>query len=115
MKAMQQTASGGKMRGPRGGVYHMVGGKKVYGESPAEHVTEPKSNVAGQAVRIGSTEHKEATKRVETIKQRAKDASMLVGPLISSKDPAHRELGRQLKNHMDQIASDAADSLMYLA
>lgn len=31
MKAMKAAASGGMMRGPRGGMYRIVGGKKVYG------------------------------------------------------------------------------------
>ena len=31
MKAMKAAASSGMMRGPRGGMYRMVGGKKVYG------------------------------------------------------------------------------------
>ena len=33
MKAMRKAASGGEMRGPRGGVYRIVGGKKVYGHA----------------------------------------------------------------------------------
>ena len=34
MKAMKAAASGGMMRGPRGGMYRIVGGKKVYGGHP---------------------------------------------------------------------------------
>lgn len=51
MKAMKQAASSGMMRGPRGGMYRIVGGKKVYGDA---HITEPKFNVGGHMVTIGS-------------------------------------------------------------
>ena len=33
MQAMRQHTAGAVMRGPRGGTYQMVGGKKVYGRS----------------------------------------------------------------------------------
>lgn len=64
MKAMKAAASGGMMRGPRGGMYRIVGGKKVYGD------IEPKFNVGGHMVTIGSQEHKKAIGELE---QRATD------------------------------------------
>lgn len=67
MKAMKQAASSGMMRGPRGGMYRIVGGKKVYGDA---HITEPKFNVGGHMVTIGSQEHKKAIGELE---QRAAD------------------------------------------
>lgn len=57
MKAMKAAASsGGMMRGPRGGMYRMVGGKKVYGGK----VKKPESN--------GNVHQQEAAKGKHTVR-----------------------------------------------
>lgn len=41
MQAMRQAAVGGTMRGPKGGVYRVVNGKKVYGKPKAAPAATP--------------------------------------------------------------------------
>lgn len=59
MKAMKQAASGGMMRGPRGGMYRIVGGKKVYGTGPSggktAHTPEFASKEYSAIIRMAQT------------------------------------------------------------
>ena len=54
MKAMKQAASSGMMRGPRGGMYRIVGGKKVYGASKGGDVHQKEAQAGKHTVHTAS-------------------------------------------------------------
>ena len=77
MKAMKQTANGGMMRGPRGGMYRVVGGKKVYGvkvssgSKASEHLSKDDQEWIKAMVRYASLKSKLAElNEMESVKSK---------------------------------------------
>lgn len=66
MKAMRAAASGGMMRGPRGGLYRMVNGKKVYGNAPSLGGVQP-----SRKMHAPRPEHGEAIKGHHLVENRS--------------------------------------------